>query len=148
MVHALEAIRRLLRPGGRLIDIHPAPTAWVVEVHQERRLLFAAPSRDDGDYDADVLQAEDALAQIVRRGLFVIERSGKYDIRVYASSVAELRKYMTEASAFDEEPEDEASAARKTELYARLEAIMQAAGGGTEVAYHERGRIACLRPDS
>jgi SAM-dependent methyltransferase len=148
MVHALEAIRRLLRPGGRLIDIHPAPTAWVVEVHQGRRLLFAAPARDDGDCDADVLQAEDALAHIVRRGLFVIERSGEFDIRVYASSAAELRKYMTEANAYDDEPEVERSAARNTELYARVEAIMEAAGAGTEVVYHEWGRIACLRPGS
>jgi len=148
MVHALEEIQRLLRPGGSLIDIHPVPEAWVIEVYQGSRVLFAEPWRDDDYYDEDVRQAEDALAQIVRRRLVVIERSGEFDFRIYGSSVAELRDFLAKENAYDDRPEDEAAAARKAELYARVEAIMQAAGEGAEVAHHERGRIARLRPQA
>ena len=91
-------------------------------------------------------QAEDALAQIVQRRLFVIERSGEFDFLMYGSSVAALRDFIAKANAYDDRPTDEAVAAREAELAARVEEIMQAAGKGAEVAYHERGRIARLRP--
>ena len=43
MVHALEEIQRLLRPGGSLIDIHPFPEVPLIEVYQGGRVLFAEP---------------------------------------------------------------------------------------------------------
>ena len=146
MVHALEKIQRLLRPGGSLIDIHPVPQAWLIKVYQGSRVLFAEPWRDHDDYDEDLRQAEDALADIVRRRLFAIERSGEFDFLTYGSSVAELRDYMAKANAYDDRPKDEAVAAREAELAARVEEIMQAAGEGVEVTHHERARIARLKP--
>jgi hypothetical protein len=146
MVHALEEIHHLLRPGGRLIDIHPVLEVPLIKVFQGGRVLFAEPDPDFDNYKEEVRQAEDALAQIVQRRLFVIERSGEFDSLKYGSSVAELRDSTAKAGAYDDSPPDEAVVAREAELYARVEEIMQAAGEGAEVAIHEKGRIARLKP--
>ena len=145
MVHALEEIRRLLRPGGSLIDIHPFQKAPVTEVHQRGRVLFAEP-RVAYDYDEDIQQAEQALARCVRRRLFVREHSREFDFFTYGSSVPELREFLKEANAFHESSVDDADAAREAEFYDRVEGIMKAAGKGAEVAMHERVRIARLKP--
>jgi SAM-dependent methyltransferase len=144
MVHALEEIRRLLKPNGRLIDLHPFAEARSLEVHLDGRVAFAEPVPESG-FD-DELEADDALAQIVQRRLFVVERSSAFDSLICASSVAELQDYQVKMGAYDDRPREEAVAARRAELAARVEQIRQAAGKRAEVAYRERGRIARLRP--
>lgn len=146
MVHALEEIRRLLRPDGSLIDIHPVLEAPLIKVYQGDRVLFAEPYPGYDDYEVDLRQAEDALAQIVKRRLFVIERNGDFDFLTYGSSVAELRDFWVKSEAYDDSPTDDVVAAQEAELFARVEEIMQSAGQGAEVADHERARIARLRP--
>jgi SAM-dependent methyltransferase len=144
MVHALEEIQRLLKPDGCLIDIHPVPEAPLIEVHQGAEILFAEPSPD---HDAkDEHHAEDALARIAERRLFVIESSGEFDFLIYGSSVAELRDYREKTEAYDTRSVDDATAARGADQYDRVEKIMKSGGRGSEIAYHERGRIARLTP--
>lgn len=145
MVHALEEIHRLLRSNGSLIDIHPCPEAPWVEVHQGGKIVFAeaAPAPDI----ESKRQAEEALAQAIQRRLFVVAGSDVFDFLVYASSVAELRDFMVEQSAFKEDDET----ARKwetdrAELARRAEAAMRAAGTGAEVAFREKARITYLKP--
>lgn len=144
MVHALEEIQRLLKPGGCLIDIHPVREAPLIKVCQGDKTLFveSSPVYSEEDYR----QADDALAQVVRRRLFVVAGSSAFDFLVYGSSVAELADFLAQANAYDDRPADEAVTAREAELAARVEASLRAAGVGAEVAYHERGRMACLRP--
>jgi hypothetical protein len=144
MVHALEEIHRLLRPAGSLIDIHPVLEAPLIEVYQGPQVVFAEPSPDY--FGEDYRQAEHALAQVVSRGLFVIERSGEFDFLTYGSSVAELRDFMAKANAYDDSPKDESAVAAEEELYARVDELMQASGEQAEVVYHERARIARLKP--
>ncbi|NIS82919.1 MAG: hypothetical protein GTO14_22580 [Anaerolineales bacterium] len=146
MVHALEEIRRLLKPGGMLIDIHPVPEGYFIKALQGDRILFAERKRET--CCEDVLYAEDALAEVVERDLFAVERRAEFDFLTYASSVCELRDYWEELNAFEADTKDEAVIAREEELYAQVEEIMQAAGAGVEVAIHERVRIARLRPVS
>lgn len=141
MVHALEEIHRLLRPSGTLIDIHPIRDT--LEVHQSGEVLFSEPTPSSFE---DVRQAEEALAQVVGRGLFVVDRSGEFDFLTYGSSAAELRDFWARANAYDTRPHDATEVAREAELYARAAETMQAAGGGTEIASHEKARITCLRP--
>jgi hypothetical protein len=145
MVHALEEIRRLLRPEGTLIDIHPVSEAPLVEVHQSGRVTFAEPS-PSYDYEEDLLHAEDALARTLERGVFVMDRGHQFDFVTYGSSAAELGEFMTLAGAYDERPEDETVVARKAELYARINELMTASGEGSEVAFHEKARISRLTP--
>jgi len=145
MVHALEEIQRLLKPDGCLIDIHPVLEAPLIKVYQGSSVLFVEPYPGYDDKE-DLRQAEDVLAQVVQRGLFVIERSGEFDLTIYASSVAELQEFFAKVGAYDDSPKDDAVEAQRTALYARVEEIMQAAGDGAEVAYHERARINRLNP--
>lgn len=146
MVHALEEIHRLLKPGGVLIDIHPTTDLLSFEVYKDGRMIFTLPDPDCAVEGPR--QAEAALAQVVQRGLFAVEGREQFDYQVYGSSVAELREYIAEANTFDESPEDEAVEAREAELFARIEAAWQDAGEGAEVATHEIGLITCLRPIS
>lgn len=144
MVHALEEIQRLLKSGGCLIDIHPVREAPLIKVYQGDRTLLAEPS--PVFTDEDYRRADDALAQVVQRRLFVVEGSREFDFFIYGSSVAELADFLTQANAYDDRPADEAMTARQAELATRVEAAMRTAGDGAEVAYHERGRIVRLRP--
>jgi hypothetical protein len=145
MVHALEGIKRLLRPDGTLIDIHPVDEAPFVEVYQGGRVTFAEPS-PSYDYEEDLRQAEDALARTLERGVFVMDRGREFDFITYGSSVAELGDFMAEAGAYDDRPEDETVVTRKAELYARVDELMNASGERSEVAFHEKARMARLIP--
>jgi SAM-dependent methyltransferase len=144
MVHALEEIRRLLKPDGRLIDIHPVPEGYSIKALQGNKILFAERKRET--CSEDVLHAEDALAESVERDLFTVDRRAEFDFLTYASSVHELRDYWEEINAFDDGPKDETIIAREEYLYAQVEEIMQKAGTGAEVAIHEKVRITRLRP--
>lgn len=144
MVHALEEIRRLLKLDGCLIDIHPVGEAKLIKVHQGSDILFAEP--DPSFNSDDVKPAENALAQVVQHGLFTIEHDSEFALPIYGSSIAELQKFFEEADVFKNSPQDKTIETRMTELFARIEDVMQAAGDGAEVAYHERARIARLKP--
>jgi len=145
MVHALEEIHRLLRPDGSLIDIHPCLEAPLLEIHQGGRITFAEPVPAH-DFE-DKQQAENALKQAIQRRLFVVERADVFDFLVYASSAAELRDFLVEQSAFEDN--DEATGkweVERAELAKRTEEAMRAAGKGAEVVFHECARITLLRP--
>jgi len=79
MVHALEEIHRLLKPDSCVIDIHPVLEAPLVKVYHGANVLFVE-SDPDYDYEEDLRQAEDALAQVIQRRLFVIEHSSEFDL--------------------------------------------------------------------
>src|SRR5439155_19477781 len=145
MVDALEGRASPLRPDASLIEVHPVLEAPLVEVHGGGRVAFAESS-PSYDYEEDLRQAEDALARIVDRGMFVTDRGREFDFLTYGSSVAELRDFMAEAGAYDDRPEEDAVVARKTELYARVDELMKAAGDRVEVAFHEKARMARLTP--
>ena len=144
MVHALEEIRRLLKPDGYLIDIHPIRKAPLIKVYQGSNLLFT--ESDPGyDYDEGLRHADDALEEIVRRGLYLIEGMSEFEATLYASSVTEMREYWAKYGAFDNEPKDEAIVARQNEIYARADDLMHS-NEGAEISYHERARITRLKP--
>lgn len=144
MVPALEEARRLLGPNGTLIDIHPVPGTAAVEVHRSGQVVFAEPaSTSDGKGER---HADEALATVVARGLFVAERRSEFDFRVYATSVRELREFLAEADAHASQEGSEMSDAYESELYGRVEQLMAAGATGSEVAYGERARITQLRP--
>ena len=146
MDHALEEIQRLLKRDGCLIDIHPVREEPLIRIYQRRKLLFA--ESDLGyDYDADLRHAEDALEEIVRRGLFHIEGKTEFELVTYASSVSEMRDYWATYGAFDDEPKDDAITARQNEVYARADELMKNTSGA-EISYHERARITRLKPNA
>ena len=144
MVHALEEIRRLLKPTGYLIDIHPIRKAARIQVYQGSALLF---TESDPGYDSKetLRHADDALEEVVRRGLFGIEGGSEFELVTYASSVAESRDYWAKYDAFDDEPKDEAITALQNEVYARADEVLRNALGA-ELADYERAHITRLKP--
>ncbi len=144
MVHALEEIRRLLSPDGFLIDIHGFPEPTFIKVFQGGKLLFSEPKRlSDSE---DILRADEAVAEVVERSLYVIERSIEFDFLSYCSSVGEYRAYWDEIEPYEVDSRDEEDLAREAMLSAQVDEIMRAAGAGVELVFDERTRIARLKP--
>ena len=88
MVHALEETRRILRPAGALIEIHPAPEVPpFVEIRANGDVSF---SEEDPsfDYEDDLRRAEQAVATVVDRGVFTLDDSRWFELRTRAASVA------------------------------------------------------------
>jgi hypothetical protein len=139
MVHALEEIHRLITPDGCLIDIHPFMDEEFIEVHQGGKIAFAEPV--PAFNNEELLHAEDALARVVQRQIFIVERASSFDFFIYASSVAELQAYFDEVNAFDESSRDEAVKAGMSALARRVEKAARAAGEGAEVVYRNRAHI-------
>ena len=145
MVHALEKIMRLLTPDGFLIDIHPVRAAPLIKVHQGKDLLFV--ELDPGyDYDEGLKNADQALEEVVQRGLFFVEGKREFEAVTYASTVAEMRDYWAQYGAFDDEPKDNAVVAHQNEVYARADELVRS-NEGAEISYHERARITRLKPN-
>jgi hypothetical protein len=95
MVHALEKVHGLLKPGGELIDIHPMfdPPAFEVRVGEKK--FPVGWLRETDDYEEYEL-ADEALAEVVKRGLFSIEHKGTFSFITHADTAAELKQYLIE----------------------------------------------------
>src|SRR5215208_3028153 len=128
MVHALEEIKRLLKPLGVLVDIHPVREEPLIQIYQREKLLFS--ESDPGyDYDESLQHADEALEEVVQRGLFLIEGKAEFELVTYASSVTEMRDYWAKYGAYDEEPKDDAITMRQNDVYGRAKEIMQSVPG-------------------
>src|SRR2546428_10689223 len=67
MVHALREAHRVLRPGGILVDLRPAPKHRRVGLGQGRRWRLVGVMREEFDEDRS---ANRAVAQALREGFF------------------------------------------------------------------------------
>lgn len=144
MVHALEEAHRLLKPDGGLIDIHPLPIPSIIKVRQGGRLVFSEPYPPQSI--EDYRQADSAIELAIQRHLFVLERRGQFDFLTYASSASELNDFFATANAYDQSPKNEAVQARRANLLVRIDQMINAAGPGAEVVFHETARIASMKP--
>jgi hypothetical protein len=135
MVHALESVHRLLAPDGVLIDIHPPALDATLEVACSGRLIHAG-FLDETDNGIEYEQAEKALAEVVGRGLFLIEREARFTFAHYAPSLESLRQDLA-ATWKDAVIEDTVAA--------RLEASLAECGPYAEVVLREYVRITRLR---
>src|ERR1700716_4049590 len=97
MVDALGEVHRVLAPGGILVDARPDSR---VPAYAERRQprgfqRFGVVSTSRLELAND--RASDrAVARVVREGLFMRRRSGRFWHVVPFSSLGELRKYLSE----------------------------------------------------
>ena len=136
MVHALEKIHQLLEPEGRLIDLHPTgdPPPIGVRIGQQTTIVGWMKETDDF---IEYAQASDALALVIQRGLFAVEREGTFEFVTYADSVFEWREYL--AKEWKDAILDAAVAARAEEL-------LSVPGPDRELVLREQVRIARLKP--
>jgi hypothetical protein len=84
-----------LRPGGRLLDVHPEPEDARVEVRDRDRLTFIGLFQRPAIYQ-NIHAARDALAALVGKGLFARERSVGFEVRYHFESVDAWLAYRTE----------------------------------------------------
>jgi len=144
MVHALEQIHRLLRRPGTLIEIHPALEVPVVEVWSNGELSFRED--DPGfDYEDDLRSAEEAVATIVGRGVFVLHGRRRFELRTHASSVREFRDHWAVVGAYDPEEMEEALVRRQNEMFARAHEVLERSPGG-KLVYVEPAMMSRLMP--
>ena len=95
MVHALEQIHELLKPGGHLIDIHP--NGELVEFHYALGddEGFLGYMQETDDY-IEYRQADEALETVINRGLFHLDIAGAFEFRTYADSFREMQAFLNE----------------------------------------------------
>ena len=84
-MHALRHVHALVVPDGTLVDVHP--------VSDERVANRAGPIGviEEPEWtNVELPNAEAALRQAVREGLYALEAEREYDVRTYFQSSAEL----------------------------------------------------------
>ena len=147
MVHALEEIHRLLKPTGTLIDIHPVAVSSAIEIHQGGKIDLVG-NMTVRQWCTDFQQADNALAEIVQKGLFIVERAEVFDSLYYYGSVEDMRTSLKEAiDYFDRGAESTSEEEGQVDaLAARAEELMQDAVSGAELIAHEPTHISRLRP--
>jgi hypothetical protein len=96
MVHALEIIHSLLETDGCLIDIHPNGQPPPIEAGIAGQLHLLGYLQETDDF-IEYGQASAALAEVIRRGLFIVEQQGTFIFIIRAASVDELHNFLDES---------------------------------------------------
>jgi hypothetical protein len=93
MVHALSEIYRVLRTGGKLIDLRPIASGWPVEIISPV-LESLAGRLDDRRKEVDDLASDQALAEAVQRGLYKKQDEVFFDFFYYWETVEGMIAYI------------------------------------------------------
>jgi hypothetical protein len=96
MVHALEEIRRVLAPGGILIDIRPLADRWPVEVgstgtFQQTGRVTDLPVQVDGD-----VAANQTMKEAEARGWFEREQEALFPFLYSWDTPSEMEEFIAE----------------------------------------------------
>ena len=94
-MHVLRRVHRWLRPGGRVLDIHPEPEDARVEVRDGHRLTVVGPYQRPATYE-NIHSARATLARLVEEGWFARERSVEFEVLYHFDSVDEWLAYRVE----------------------------------------------------
>ncbi len=94
-MHALETIHGLLKPNGRLIDIHPRglPTPLYALQAAESGLLGYIQETDDF---IEYRQADEAIQNVLSRNMYGLMDEEVFAYSTYASSLEELSEHLKE----------------------------------------------------
>jgi hypothetical protein len=141
MVHALEAVHCLLKPGGALIDIHPIVTPRLVEVWIDGQAAVAARLRDRYRFST-YHQADAALARAVANGWFVIEQERRFTFRVHADTLADLREYLAQGELVGT---GRPRTTLNRRIAGRIEKLLHRPGRDKEIILHRPAHIMRLR---
>ena len=144
MVHALEAVHRLLRPDGTLVDIRPYAEPSILKVMAGDQILFAEPKRE-GDHEG-VLDSDRAMDEILEHKVFAVERGRDFEFFSYGSTAAELREFWDRYNDYEGTPKEQEQLAFEDKAYAKADEIRKRSEKDAEVVVHERVRIARLKP--
>lgn len=94
MVHALEEIRRVLVPGGILIDLRPLADRWRVEVFSARETRQTGRMTDMPLGLEDDKAANLAMVEGEQRGWFLREKEELFPIHYVWDSASEMEEWI------------------------------------------------------
>jgi hypothetical protein len=96
MVHALEEIRRTLKPEGVMIDLRPLADRWNVELVSERMRQVMGRLTDLPAGLADDEAANNAIQEAALRGWFLLESEQSFPFFYYWDTPQEMMEYIQE----------------------------------------------------
>lgn len=96
MVHALDEIRRVLVPGGTLIDLRPLQDRWPIEVVTAREVRETGRVQDFPTPLADDAAANRAVAQAADNGWFLREREDFFPFYYTWDTPREMEEWIAE----------------------------------------------------
>ena len=96
MVHALDEIRRTLKPNGILIDIRPVEENWPVEVTASTGYQLAGRLTDLPVAVADDEAAFRAMREVESRGWFSKKEEREFSFFYYWDTPSEMKQFMDE----------------------------------------------------
>lgn len=95
MVHALQKVHRLLKPGGTLIECHYTGEEFALEVHNANTTLLTIPLRRNDDYEM-FKRAKIALDTMVKGGLFEPVADQYFDEVVRSNRFDTLQEWLAQ----------------------------------------------------
>ena len=96
MVHALDEIRRTLKPNGVLIDIRPVEENWPVEVNASTGYQVAGRLTDLPIAVADDKAAFNAMREVESRRWYIKEKEEEFAFFYYWDTPSEMKEFMDE----------------------------------------------------
>ncbi len=96
MVHALDEIRRTLKPNGVLIDLRPVEENWPVEVNASTGYQVAGRLTDLPVAVADDKAAFNAMREVESRRWYIKEKEEEFAFFYYWDTPSEMKEFMDE----------------------------------------------------
>ena len=96
MVHALDEIRRTLKPNGILIDLRPVEENWPVEVNASTGYQIAGRLTDLPVAAADDEAAFAAMREAESRRWYIKEKEEQFAFFYYWDTPSEMKEFMDE----------------------------------------------------
>lgn len=94
MVHALDEIRRTLKPSGVLLDLRPVEDNWQVEVVSSAGWQAAGRLSDLPAAVEDDEAAFHAMREAESNGWYIKEKEKEFDFFYYWDTPSEMKEFM------------------------------------------------------
>ena len=135
MVHALEKSRSLLSSQGIVLNVHDLPRPERIMIHAPDGETFAGFLLNHTDFENQRL-ADEALAQVVKNGLFQSEEH-LFNYLIHIDSYLALKDHLTESWKNSYLPGD---------TLERIRHLLNSAGKDAEILVRMMARLSILIP--
>ena len=134
MVHALDEIRRVLKPDGTLLDLRPEEDSWSVEIVSSAGWQAAGRLSDLPQGIADDAAANQAMSEVRSRGWFIQQQEEEFSFFYYWDTPSEMKEFMeSEWEDFEKLEED---------VYRKASSLWVASGADARVRVRVKMHLA------